>query len=95
MKYAWIGFVETKKRPSTKTSLARSDIISRNPATLQLRYLQTLSEIGIEQNSTVVFPLPMDLIKPLLGAVEDAHGQLERGNGEPRLFAPREREHAT
>jgi regulator of protease activity HflC (stomatin/prohibitin superfamily) len=43
-------------------------IISRNPATLQLRYLQTLGQIGLNQNSTVVFPLPMDLIKPFLGA---------------------------
>jgi hypothetical protein len=43
-----------------------ADLISRNPTTIQLRYLQTLSEIGINQNSTVVFPLPMDLIKPLL-----------------------------
>ena len=70
-------------------------MISRNPATLQLRYLQTLSEIGVEQNSTVVFPLPMDLLKPLIGAAERAQGELERGNGEAPLFAPREREHAT
>ena len=72
-----------------------ADVISRNPATLQLRYLQTLSEIGIEQNSTVVFPLPMDLVTPLLGAVERSRAELERADGEPRLFAPREREHAT
>ena len=43
-----------------------ADVISRNPVTIQLRYLQTLIEIGSEQNSTVVFPLPIDLIKPLL-----------------------------
>ena len=40
-----------------------ADIISRNPATLQLRYLQTLLEIGVNQNSTIVFPLPIDLVK--------------------------------
>jgi len=39
-----------------------ADIISRNPASLQLRYLQTLLEISGNQNSTVIFPLPMDLI---------------------------------
>ncbi|MBK5110626.1 MAG: slipin family protein [Thermoleophilia bacterium] len=39
-----------------------ADIIGRNPASLQLRYLQTLIEIGGNQNSTVIFPLPMDLI---------------------------------
>src|SRR5829696_2800126 len=44
-----------------------ANIISRNPATLQLRYLQTLGDIGVNQNSTVVFPLPIDLIKPMLG----------------------------
>src|SRR5881397_348867 len=49
-----------------------ADVISVNPATMQLRYLQTLSEIGINQNTTVVFPLPIDLIKPLLGAAPAA-----------------------
>ena len=39
-----------------------ADIISHNPASLQLRYLQTLLEISGNQNSTVIFPLPMDLI---------------------------------
>ncbi len=37
--------------------------------TIQLRYLQTLLEIGSEQNSTIVFPLPIDLIGPLMQAV--------------------------
>src|SRR5687767_5790612 len=43
-----------------------ADIISQNPATLQLRYLQTLLELGVNQNSTIVFPLPIDLLKPML-----------------------------
>ena len=42
-------------------------MISRNPTTLQLRYLQTLHEIGSENNSTVVFPLPLDLVRPFIG----------------------------
>jgi regulator of protease activity HflC (stomatin/prohibitin superfamily) len=46
-----------------------ADVISRNPVTIQLRYLQTLLEIGSEQNSTIVFPLPIDLIGPLIQAV--------------------------
>jgi regulator of protease activity HflC (stomatin/prohibitin superfamily) len=46
-----------------------AEIIGRNPAALQLRYLQTLIEISTNENSTIVFPLPIDLIKPLLGAV--------------------------
>jgi regulator of protease activity HflC (stomatin/prohibitin superfamily) len=41
-----------------------ADIISTNPASLQLRYLQTLLEIGSNQNTTIVFPLPMDMVKP-------------------------------
>ncbi|GAB96893.1 regulator of protease activity HflC (stomatin/prohibitin superfamily) [Kineosphaera limosa] len=44
-----------------------ADTLSRSPASLQLRYLQTLLELGADQNSTVVFPLPMDIVGPLLG----------------------------
>ena len=46
-----------------------ADVIGRNPTTLQLRYLQTLREIGGTQNSTVVFPMPIDLMKPVLDAI--------------------------
>ncbi len=41
-------------------------IISKHPEALQLRYLQTLTEISVTNSSTVIFPLPMELIKPLL-----------------------------
>jgi regulator of protease activity HflC (stomatin/prohibitin superfamily) len=63
-----------------------ADVISQNPTTIQLRYLQTLSEIGINQNSTVVFPLPIDLIGPLLDRVKPAEAkpapaELPQGNG--------------
>ena len=40
--------------------------LSESPASLQLRYLQTLLELGADQNSTVVFPIPMDIIRPFL-----------------------------
>nr|MBA3644228.1 slipin family protein [Chloroflexia bacterium] len=46
---------------------AAAEVINRNPVTIQLRYLQTLTEIGAEKNTTVVFPLPIDLIGSLLG----------------------------
>jgi regulator of protease activity HflC (stomatin/prohibitin superfamily) len=49
-----------------------ADVIGRNPTTLQLRYLQTLREIGANQNSTVVFPMPIDLVKPVLEAIGQA-----------------------
>ena len=45
-----------------------ANIISRNPATLQLRYLQTLLDIGVNQSSTIVFPLPIDMVEPFLQA---------------------------
>jgi regulator of protease activity HflC (stomatin/prohibitin superfamily) len=61
-----------------------ANIISQNPATLQLRYLQTLGDIGVNQNSTVVFPLPLDLIKPMLS---DFTGEV----GAPGGSAPKAR----
>jgi regulator of protease activity HflC (stomatin/prohibitin superfamily) len=45
-----------------------AEIMSANPTALQLRYLQTLIELGASQASTIVFPLPIDLLKPLLEA---------------------------
>ena len=47
-----------------------ADVISRNPAALQLRYLQTLVEISAEKNSTTIFPIPIDTIAPFLKAWE-------------------------
>jgi regulator of protease activity HflC (stomatin/prohibitin superfamily) len=43
-----------------------AETLSKNPASLQLRYLQTLLELGADHNSTVVFPLPVDIITPFL-----------------------------
>lgn len=56
---------EGEYQAATRLSDA-SDILSRNPMSLQLRYLQTLVEMSSEKNSTVVFPLPMDIITPIL-----------------------------
>ena len=53
---------EGERLAATNLALA-ADQISKNPVTLQLRYLQTLSEIATEKNSTVVFPLPIDLLQ--------------------------------
>jgi regulator of protease activity HflC (stomatin/prohibitin superfamily) len=73
-----------------------ADVISQNPTTIQLRYLQTLSEIGVNQNTTVVFPLPMDLVKPLMDAHTAAtakQGELPRGNGSTPLVGVRDSSH--
>lgn len=47
-----------------------SQVLSQNPMSLQLRYLQTLSDMATEKSSTIVFPLPIDLIKPWLQSME-------------------------
>ncbi len=47
--------------------LEAAELISRNPVTIQLRYLQTLREIGGNENSTIVFPFPLDLLHKLQG----------------------------
>ncbi|MEA2133210.1 MAG: hypothetical protein QOC68_1119 [Solirubrobacteraceae bacterium] len=58
-------------------------VLGQAPAALQLRYLQTLSEIGGENSSTIVFPLPIDLIKPLMEAAKTPPSALpEQANGE-------------
>jgi regulator of protease activity HflC (stomatin/prohibitin superfamily) len=65
-----------------------ADVMGRNPVTIQLRYLQTLLEMGDSQNSTVVFPLPLDLIRPLLEAAR------EDGGGEAQAAEQKRRETA-
>ena len=49
-----------------------------------LRYLQTLTEIGAEQNSTIIFPMPIDIIKPFLDLQEKA-GKAAGTNGDARI----------
>jgi regulator of protease activity HflC (stomatin/prohibitin superfamily) len=77
-----------------------AEIISRNPAALQLRYLQTLLEVSNNQSSTIVLPVPTDLLRPLLESADgrgeerakavkpDAEGEPERL--EPAAEAPRD-----
>ena len=48
-----------------------ADVISRNPVTIQLRYLQTLIEVSHNQSSTIVFPLPIDVLQPLMAAAQN------------------------
>jgi regulator of protease activity HflC (stomatin/prohibitin superfamily) len=48
-----------------------AQVIGQEPAALQLRYLQTLTEISVEKNSTIVFPLPLELFKYFLPAARD------------------------
>jgi regulator of protease activity HflC (stomatin/prohibitin superfamily) len=62
-----------------------ADVISGNPASLQLRYLQTLTEIGGMNNSTVVFPLPLDLVAPFADALTAARDAAQAAADRPRL----------
>ncbi len=56
-------------------------LLSQEPQALQLRYMQTLIDIAGEKNSTIVFPLPMDLITPFLDTVKRV---ADKGNDQPK-----------
>ena len=50
--------------------LKAANLIAQEPSALQLRYLQTLTEISVEKNSTIIFPLPIDLMEPILNILK-------------------------
>jgi regulator of protease activity HflC (stomatin/prohibitin superfamily) len=58
-----------------------ADVIGRNPVTIQLRYLQTLIEVSGNQSSTIVFPLPIDVLQPLVNATQ-RNGKSEGNDSE-------------
>jgi regulator of protease activity HflC (stomatin/prohibitin superfamily) len=59
---------------AAQTLVNAATILASAPGGMQLRYLQTLAEIGAEQNSTIVFPMPIDLIRPLLAIADRQAG---------------------
>ena len=61
---AKIIHAEGEQQASAKL-LEAAETLSKNPSTIQLRYLQTLVEIGAENTSTIIFPMPIDLMKGL------------------------------
>src|SRR5271166_6105079 len=79
---------------ASQTLVNAAKILGSIPAAMQLRYLQTLTEIGAEQNSTVVFPMPIDIMKPFLDIIEKADRSTARPNGSekasPTIESPRE-----
>ena len=77
---AKIIHAEGEYTASTKLAMA-AEVIQKQPAAIQLRYLQTLVEIGTEKNTTIVFPLPLDIISSLKGALDRAAGS---GPGTPQ-----------
>jgi regulator of protease activity HflC (stomatin/prohibitin superfamily) len=62
-----------------------ADVISRNPVAIQLRYLQTLIEVSGNQSATIVFPLPVDILQPLVAAASDRRGELTNGDQREQL----------
>jgi regulator of protease activity HflC (stomatin/prohibitin superfamily) len=66
---------------ASQTLINAARILGSIPAAMQLRYLQTLTEIGAEQNSTIVFPMPIDIMKPFLEIIEKADQSMPRPNG--------------
>jgi regulator of protease activity HflC (stomatin/prohibitin superfamily) len=56
-------------------------VIGEQPVALQLRYLQTLLELGASQSTTIVFPAPIDLIRPFIERAERADARAERADG--------------
>jgi regulator of protease activity HflC (stomatin/prohibitin superfamily) len=72
-KRAKIIHAEGELQASTQLAQA-ARVIASEPNALQLRYLQTLTDIAIENNSTIIFPLPLDIITPFLNTLRQ-HGQ--------------------
>jgi regulator of protease activity HflC (stomatin/prohibitin superfamily) len=59
------------EQQAARALAAAADEISANPVTLQLRYLQTLTEIAAERNSTILFPLPIEMMRAFMAPAQD------------------------
>src|SRR5436190_14813556 len=65
-----------------------ANVIGSQPSALQLRYLQTLTEIAVEKNSTIIFPLPIDIIEPFIGLMKRSASSVEQQNGDTSRSTP-------
>jgi len=66
---------------AAQTLVNAASILASVPAAMQLRYLQTLTEISGEHNSTVIFPMPLDIVKPFLDILDKSASQRPATNG--------------
>src|SRR4051794_36145110 len=64
-----------------------ADVIGRHPVAIQLRYLQTLIEVSNSPSSTIVFPLPVDVLQPLIAAAENRRAEVTNGDKREHLDA--------
>jgi regulator of protease activity HflC (stomatin/prohibitin superfamily) len=79
----WAKVINAEGEFQAATRLAEAaQIIAVHPQPLQLRFLQTLTEVATENNSTILFPIPIDLLTPFLHRNQPAVGS--GGNGELR-----------
>jgi regulator of protease activity HflC (stomatin/prohibitin superfamily) len=72
---------------AAQTLANAAEVISTQPAALALRYMQTLLDMGSNQNSTIVFPIPIELIRPLLAAPVPMHGMVPAAGYQPVAVA--------
>jgi regulator of protease activity HflC (stomatin/prohibitin superfamily) len=74
---------------ASETLAQAARMLSSQPASLQLRYLQTVTEIAAENNSTTIFPLPIDLLRPFFMKADDSMAApTPAGAGLPPAMAP-------
>src|SRR5437763_2630500 len=64
-----------------------ANVIGRHPVAIQLRYLQTLIEVSSSPSSTIVFPLPVDVLQPLIAAAEGRRAEVSNGDQREHLEA--------
>jgi len=74
---AKIILAEAELQASKKLSEAAS-VLQKEPVSVQLRYLQTLSDIATENNSTTLFPIPMDLFGPIIDAFKKKNAKIDK-----------------
>jgi regulator of protease activity HflC (stomatin/prohibitin superfamily) len=83
-KRAKVIHAEGELQASTQLAQA-ARVIASEPSALQLRYLQTLTDIAIDSNSTIVFPLPLDIIRPFMNMVQQ-NGHREHAIPTPERY---------
>src|SRR6266540_2730065 len=90
-----LGETEMDELLAAEKLAQAAHIIGKEPAAIQLRYLQTVNEIASENNSTTIFPIPIDLLKGLMERITDSSSRAlpERTSGE-RLPVPGDKEKA-
>ncbi|HEX8983724.1 MAG TPA: slipin family protein [Ktedonobacterales bacterium] len=73
---------------ASQTLADAARVISTEPAALQLRYMQTLTEIAVEKNSTIIFPLPIDIVEPLTAMLRKMSGTEQPPTGPQTPLRP-------